>query len=528
MILVRRFLRVCRKAAFESKIADSSGLQLTGGQLLTRALLLTRVLERLLNQDERHVGILLPPSVGAVIANVALTLGRRVPVNLNYSLSTSAIKSCIDQASIRHVLTDRMFLSKLHVTIDVDLIFLEDISAEVAWYDKLAAALAAYCIPVWYLERSLGLLQIQPNDLMGILFTSGTTGEPKGVMLSHDNIASNIDAANQLFQFSQTDAVLGIMPFFHSFGFTGGLWLALVLPLRGVYHFSPLDASLIGNLCKEQRVSIMLAAPTFLRLYLRRCHTEDFGALKLVVVGAEKMPRELADAFQQKFGVRPIEAYGTTELSPMAAINAPIAGTVDCPTGGAKEGTVGRAIPGTCARIVDPESNIVRVADEPGMLQIQGPNVMLGYLNRPEKTAEVIRDGWYVTGDIARMDRDGFITIVDRATRFSKIAGEMVPHLKVEECLNRVLMQDSYDSGSLQAVVTSIPDPKQGERLVALYRASPICIDEIITNMAERGLPNLWIPRRDSFVEVLEIPMLASGKVDLKRVKEIALEQCGG
>lgn len=528
MILSRRFLRICREALFQPKVADSSGSDLSGGQLLMRTLIVKRLLERsVLASDEKHVGILLPPSVAAVLANASVTLMRRVPVNLNYTLPAATINACIAQAGVRHVLTSRLFVSKLELDIDANLVFLEDFPKQVQWYDYVVAAIQAYAVPASMLDRLFGMLEVLPSNLMAIIFTSGTTGNPKGVLLSYDNIGSNIDAADTLFQIRSNDAVLGILPFFHSFGFTGGLWLVLALPTRGVYHFSPLDAGVIGKLCERQRVTIMLAAPTFLRMYLRRCQPEQFKALDMVVLGAEKMPPGLAQAFQEKFGTRPFEAYGTTELSPMAAINVPARRSTAGSAAGVKEGTVGRAIPGTRARIVDPDSNVELEADKPGMLLIQGPNVMLGYLNQPEKTAEVIRDGWYITGDIARIDGEGFITIVDRANRFSKIGGEMVPHLKIEECLQQILSDESPNDEEMQAVVTAIPHPSQGERLVVLHKATNLPVDEILTRMVAKGLPTLWMPSRDSFVAVPQIPILGSGKVDLKRVKEIANAEFG-
>lgn len=528
MILPRRFLRVCRAALFQAKVVDSTGQDLSGGRLLMRTLIVRRLLERsVLSSDEKHVGILLPPSVGAILANTALSLARRVPVNLNYTLPSRTINSCISQAQIKHVLTSRQFLSKLKLEIDGNLIFLEDLPQRVKWYDYVVAAMQAYALPAALLERHLGLLDVSPADLMAIIFTSGTTGEPKGVMLSHDNVSSNIDAAGKLFQIRETDAILGILPFFHSFGFTGGLWLVLALSPRGVYHFNPLDAGVIGKLCQQHRVTIMMAAPTFLRLYLRRCQPQHFQTLDTVVLGAEKMPLGLAQAFEEKFRVRPFEAYGTTELSPMAATNVPALRSPEGTPSGLKEGTVGRAIPGTRARIVDPDTNVELGPDRPGMLLIQGPNVMLGYLNRPERTAEVLRDGWYVTGDIARIDSDGFITIIDRASRFSKVGGEMVPHLKIEECLQRIL-GSTADDEQPRAVVTAIPDSKRGERLVVLYKSADMPVDEIAARMASMGLPHLWIPARDSFVAIPEIPTLGTGKVDLKRVKEIALASFDG
>lgn len=531
-ILSRRFLKTCREAMFRPKVADSSGLQLSGRQLLLRTLIIKRMLERsVLATDEKHVGILLPPSVAAVLSNAALTLAGRVTVNLNYTHSRETINSCIAEARVKHVLTSRLFLSKMKLEIDGEMVFLEDLPGQVRWYDEVVAAIQAYAVPISILERIFGLNKATPSDLLTIIFTSGTTGQPKGVMLSNDNVGSNIDAADEMFRLRATDVVLGVMPFFHSFGYTGGLWLVLALPPSGVYHFSPLDAVTIGKLCQKYLVTIMMAAPTFIRLYLKRCQPEQLQSLEMVVLGAEKMPGGLADAFQRKFGVRPFEAYGTTELSPMAATNIPAWRSAEKSSNSLKEGTVGRAIPGTRAKVVDPESDAERGVGETGMLLIQGPNVMLGYLNRPEKTAEVLRNGWYVTGDIAKIDEAGFITIIDRASRFSKIGGEMVPHLKIEECLQSILAGELADSGELldeaglQVVVTAVPDETRGERLVVLHKASRLSVEQILARMAAMGLPNLWIPSRDSFIAVPEIPILGSGKIDLKRARELAVAE---
>jgi acyl-[acyl-carrier-protein]-phospholipid O-acyltransferase / long-chain-fatty-acid--[acyl-carrier-protein] ligase len=336
-----------------------------------------------------------------------------------------------------------------------------------------------------------------------------------------------VDAVRHLLRIEKTDVVLGVLPFFHSFGFTGTLWTVLSLDPKGVYHFNPLDARTVGRLCQKHKVTVLLTAPSFLRLYLRRCQKEQFQSLDAVIVSAEKMPVELAHAFQDKFGVLPVEAYGCTELSPTAATNVPDDRLLGTTQKGAKEGTVGRPIPETLARVVDPDSGQDLGTDKDGMLLISGPNVMLGYLNRPEKTAEVMRDGWYVTGDIARIDREGFITITDRASRFSKIGGEMVPHLKVEESLRKVIGESPAEDDDLRLAVTAIPDPEKGERLVVIHKPLDQPIDTILGRLSAAGLPNLWIPSRSSFVEVPEIPVLGAGKVDLKAVKQLALTRLG-
>ncbi|MSR58552.1 MAG: MFS transporter [Planctomycetaceae bacterium] len=526
LTLPRQFLRMCRRNRSRSKLADSTGQNLTGGQLLLRALVLKRLLERhVLAADEKMVGVLLPPSAGGAIVNAVLPLARRVTVNLNYTNTSATINHCIAEAGIRHVLTSRLFITKTKLDIQAELVYVEDLPSRVTAFDKLCAAIEAYAIPMFVLERLFGLTRVSPDDLLTIMFTSGSTGEPKGVMLTHHNIGSNVEAIDQLVQLTERDVLLGVLPFFHSFGFTGTLWTVLALAPKGVYHFNPLDARVVGTLCQEHKVTIVMSPPTFLRTYLKRCEKEQFQTLDLIVVGAEKMPLDLAQAFDEKFGIRPSEGYGTTELSPVAAVNVPDHRSASTTQKGTKEGTVGRPIPGTSAKVIDADTGVDLGLDTPGLLLIKGPNVMQGYLNMPEKTAEVIRDGWYFTGDIARIDPEGFITITDRASRFSKIGGEMVPHLKVEEVLRGIIATGGEDDQELRIVVTSIPDERKGERLIIIHKPLPKSIEQIVSELGESGIPNLWIPSRDSFLEVAEIPHLGTGKVDLKGLKMLALEK---
>lgn len=526
--LPRMFLRMCRRTMSRQKIVDSGGQELTGGQLLLRTLILKRLLARhVLAPDEKFVGVLLPPSAGAVLVNAALPLLGRVSVNLNYTASRATISSCIRQSGIRHVLTSRLFMAKMKLELDADLVYLEDFKDKVTALDKIVAAIEAYAVPVWLLERLFGLTKIDPDELLTIIFTSGSTGEPKGVMLTHYNIGTNVGAVEQMFQLKNTDVLLGVLPFFHSFGFTGTLWTVLSLEPRGVYHFNPLDARVVGTLCEKYKVTIIMATPTFLRGYLKRCEKEQLATLDLVVMGAEKMPLDLAQAFFDKFGVRPFEGYGTTELSPVAAVNIPDHRSSETTQKGTKEGSVGRPIPGTSAKIVDPDTFADLGIDQPGLLLIKGPNVMRGYLSMAEKTAEVIRDGWYITGDIAKIDAEGFITITDRASRFSKIGGEMVPHIKVEEVLQKIVREGRDDEAELVAVVTSVPDEKKGERLIVVHKPLTKTLDQVLAELNASGLPNLWIPSRDSFLEVEDIPHLGTGKLDLKGLKTLALEKFG-
>lgn len=526
MIPPRTMLRACRKNRFRKKVADSTGTEMTGGSLLTSSLVLRRLLRReVLGNDEANVGILLPPSVGGVLVNAALALDKRVAVNLNYTVSNEVMNECIKIADIRHVLTSRKVMEKFEFEFNAEVVYVEDLREKLGLVDKLAGAAAAWLLPSWLHERLLGLTKIQPDDLITLIFTSGSTGLPKGVMLTHHNISSNVEGFCHILHMDNDDVLIGILPFFHSFGYTTTLWTALMLDPMCAYHFSPLEARPVGKLAQKYKATILLSSPTFLRTYTRRCDPEDFATLDVVITGAEKLPVDVADAFEAKFGVRPVEGYGTTELSPVVSTNIPDSRIVSDYQQGNRIGAVGQPMPGISAKIVDLETGATLGTDKSGMLLIKGPNVMKGYYGLPELTAKVLNDGWYTTGDIAKVDGDGFIHITGRQSRFSKIGGEMVPHLRIEEVLSQVLGED--DEGEQTAVVTGVPDARKGERLVVLYRSLEMPADEVCRKLGEAGLPPIWIPSPDSFHQVDEIPMLGTGKLDLKRVKDVALRVTG-
>ena len=521
-------LRSCRQALFRWKVADSTGDAITGGALLTRAFVLRRLMLRELlatnPDDERYIGLLIPPSNGGAIVNAAVTLSGRVTVNLNYSVTSEVLNACIERAGIKHVLTTRKVLEKLSLDINAEVVFLEDFKENITATDKAVAATMAYATPLPLLERMLGLDKTSLDDELTVIFTSGSTGEPKGVVLTHRNIMSNVVGIDQAIHLDAKDVMLGVLPFFHSFGFTVTLWGPLALDLHVAYHFSPLDARQVGKLAGARGATILLATPTFLRSYLKRCTPENFATLDVVVAGAEKLPTPLCDAFEEKFGVRPVEGYGATELAPLVSVNIPPSrkrgDKIDC-----REGTVGQPVKEVVAKIVHPETCEAVPEGGEGMLLITGPNLMKGYLHDPEKTAKVIRDGWYVTGDIARLDEQGFIHITGRESRFSKIGGEMVPHVLVEEAIQSFLAP--HDDDDPVAVVTAVPDEKKGERLIVVHLPIEKTPQEIGVQLAADGLPNLWIPSPDAYMQVDELPLLGSGKLDLKLLAKLALERLG-
>ena len=520
--LPRHFIRVCKQRLRSMKIADSMGGEVTGADLLLRTLVLRRLLLRHAIGDEQYVGLLLPPSAGAVMANMALALSRRTPVNLNYTVSSEVMNACIRQAGIKHVLTSRRVMSKLDLELEADVVYLEDLKDKPTLSDKISAAMGTYLLPTGALAGMLGLGKIKKDDVATLIFTSGSTGTPKGVMLTYGNVSSNVGAINEVINLDHEDTLVGVLPFFHSFGYTVTMWTVMSVDIRGAYHFDPLSARAVGQLIEKYQGTILLATPTFLRSYLRRCKPEQLKSLDVVVAGAEKLPSELCDAFEEKFGLRPVEGYGATELAPLVSVNLP---SSRAPKDACKEGTVGRCVPSVQARVVSLESGEELGKGESGMLNITGPNVMKGYLGREDLTEKVLKDGWYETGDIAEIDDDGFIHITGRESRFSKIGGEMVPHIQVEEMLNKLI--GASEEEGLVAVVTAVPDERKGEKLIVIHTKMEPTPESLVKGLGEAGLPPIYTPSPDNFMEVDHLPVLGTGKLDLKGLRQVAEERFG-
>lgn len=514
--LPRLFVATARRFWFRPALADSTGARLTFGKTLVSSLALSGEIARL-SGDQDKIGILMPASAGGALANAAITLLGKIPVNLNFTASADSLASALRQCRIRTVISSQAFLAKLDgLKAPEGTVFLEDLVRRLTPAQKLSAWLKAVFVPTRFLA---GVHAPKPDDVATIIFSSGSTGEPKGVMLSHHNIISNIESFLMILRFGKKDGMCGALPFFHSFGFTCTLWCPLLKGFRVVYHPNPLDGAKIAALIREHRLTVLLATPTFLLSYIRRAEREDFATLRLVVTGAEKLKKKLADAFEEKFGVRPLEGYGATELSPVAALGVPDVQVDGLRQAGTREGSIGHPIPGVVMRIVDADTGAPVPEGTSGLLKVKGPNVMLGYLGQPEKTAEVLDRGWYSTGDIARMDDDGFVFLLDRASRYSKIGGEMVPHLAVEEKILQALK-----TMNPAVFVTAAPDEKKGEQLVVLHTPEAGDAEILYRLVADSDLPNLWKPRKDNFFRLETLPTLGSGKLDLKKLKQTAIE----
>ncbi|MBI4529797.1 MAG: MFS transporter [Deltaproteobacteria bacterium] len=515
-LLPLRFLKSAKRRWFSVGIADSSAQELSYGSALVGSLLLSRIIRKRFREDSM-LGVLLPASTAGALANIAALVAGKVPVNLNFTAGPEVFKSAIEQCGIKKILTSRRFLSRIELKETQEMIFLEDLMKEFSPVRRSLFALWAFVAPSRLLEALHYHGERNPDALATVIFSSGSTGRPKGVMLSHHNIISNIEAFAQVFWVTPRDRLLGVLPFFHSFGFTGTLWFPLTVGLGVAYHPNPTDAVAIGRLARKYRATIFLATPTFCATYIRRCAPEDFSSLRYPIVGAEKLRESVANGFKDRFGLDLLEGYGCTEMGPVVSVNVPDVQYGSDRQAGFKRGTVGHPIPGVAVKVVDAETGSRLEAGEEGLLLVKGPSRMMGYLGQPEKTAEALKNGWYVTGDVASIDNDGFIRITDRLSRFSKIGGEMIPHLKIEEAARQVL-------GERECAVTGIPDEHRGERLVLFHTQKEMTPDEIWESLNRTDLPKLWIPRRENIHCVDNIPMLGSGKLDLKKLKSNALE----
>jgi acyl-[acyl-carrier-protein]-phospholipid O-acyltransferase/long-chain-fatty-acid--[acyl-carrier-protein] ligase len=530
--LDRAFVHTARLHPLQFFMADGKTPRVSFASALVKTVFIARRLRRQVG-DQPMIGMLIPPSAGGALANYALMLAGRVPVNLNYTASNEVIASSAQQCGIDVVITSRAFLDRFpSMIIPGRTLLLEEALAAPRLTEKLFALALAWLMPAGLLKRALGAHRVklqtefatgkgraaQMDQLATVIFSSGSTGDPKGVMLTHFNIASNISQIMQVFMLDGRDKILGILPFFHSFGFMAGLWLPAVHGVGVVFHVNPLDAQTVGALIEKYNVTLLVATPTFLQAYMRRCKPESFGSLQYVLVGAEKLQERVALAFEDQFGIRPLEGYGCTECSPIVAVNGKDFRAPGFRQVASRRGKIGHPLPGVSVRIVDIDTGQQVAPGTAGMLLVKGPNVMRGYLGKPEKTAEVLHDGWYTTGDIAMMEEDGFLTITDRLSRFSKIGGEMVPHILIEEKLNELA-----ESNEQVFAVTAVPDEKKSERIVVIHTLPESKLAPVLEKFAQCDLPALWKPKSGQFVHVDAIPVLGTGKMDLRGIKALAM-----
>ena len=521
----RLFIRQARWKPWKTLLVDQWNGKISRFKTLVGAIALARLLKNKWKYQE-NIAIMLPPSVASVMGNLAVSIACRTVVNLNYSTGINAIKTAVEEAKIETVLTSRAFYEKIKPLMpgDVNIVFVDDYLTKITSWQQFAAQMIGLFAPLRYVEKYCGCEKKRKlDDPLSIIFTSGSTGSPKGVVLTHFNIVSNVEAVSQVIpEMAPQDKLLAALPFFHSFGYMQ-MWLGLNHDFELILHTNPLDAIGIGQLIQKHKASIMMTTPTFLRMYLQKADPGQFGSLQCVLTGTEKLPMKLAEQFEARFGLRPMEGYGVTECSPVIATSVPDVRKAGVFQMGSQKGTVGHPLPGVMVKVVNPDNFEDLPNGTEGLLLVKGPNVMKEYLNRPDLTARVMHGEWYITGDIASIDADGFVRIADRITRFSKIGGEMVPHGMVEEALHQ-----AADLDERMFAITGLPDEAKGERLVVLHQLDESQIEVLLAKLHQMGLPNVFIPKPHHFIKVHELPTLSSGKLDLATLKAVAMHKSDG
>lgn len=503
----------------------NDGTELVFTKVFAAAAALSRIIKK--ETQKNRVGIVLTPGRGGLIANLAVLLSGKIPVNLNFTAGSDAITSSMDQADLDKIITAGAFVEKypgFPWPNDDKILFIEKILPPLK--KKLILWLLALTVfPPKILASMLGITKDGGDQEAVLLFTSGSSGNPKGVVLTHRNILANVSQFGSRLDLSNEDKVLGCLPLFHSFGSTVTLWYPMLEGVDLVTYPSPLDPPKLANLIQKHKVTLLLATPTFLRGYMRRVGPEQLETIKYVVTGAEKLPQKLAEAFSEKFEKKVMEGYGLTETSPVSNVNIP---NVD--TGNNEQlipserlGSVGQFLPGVAVRITDTNDDTPIPINQSGMIWLKGSNVFKEYLHLPDQTNEVIKDKWFRTGDIGRVDEDGFLFIEGRLSRFSKIGGEMVPHETIEAHVNKAL---GYDSDAEKKIaIVGVPDEAKGEALVMLssVEMDNDSIKALRQKLLDSGVAALWIPKE--IVKVEEIPSLASGKLDIKGCEKLAKVQ---
>ncbi len=512
-----------RKHPFQVVMRDAAdGKSFTFFKTYLASILFSREIRKRTSSESTYVGVLMPNCTAGVLCIMGSLLADKVPCPLNFTTSQEILELSIRNAKMELVLTSRLFLAKVRLKPTPEMVFLEDIAKCVPMWKKLLTMAGIFLLP--YKELLNMIAPLSHSDCYAdavLLFSSGSTGIPKGVRLSHHNIYSDIFAMEQAISLNhRKDSIFGNLPMFHSFGLTTSVILPFVLRTQAVvFVHSPLDANLIGEAIVKYKSTILVATPSFMQTYLRKFKPEVYDTLRLFICGAEKLRADIADRFREIVNGRLeiVEGYGCTETSPVVTINV-AQNVMDTGTHYGKKGAIGLGLETICTQIMDPITFKPVPPETEGLLFVKGPNVMKGYLDDPKQTAQVLIDGYYNTGDIAKMDESGYVTICGRLSRFSKIAGEMVPHEMVECIINEMCGLEER-----VVAVGSIPDPQKGEALLVLYTpAMPGTPAEIVEQLRERSISNLWIPKATNFYPVDALPLLGSGKLDLSVLRKIS------
>lgn len=514
-----QFLKLVRKNPLKKLLYEIDSKPIGRFNVLLKSILLSRKIRKF-KLKNNHIGIMLPNSYAAAISMIAVMYADSIPAMLNFSLSKVTLQSLIKSYNLNVVLTSRKFVNHIKHENLKEMIFIEDIAKDISWSDKLKYALMLLVLPAFLSIRIISPKSFR--DLYSaaiIIFSSGSTGDPNGVILTHHNVNCNANICCDTMVIElDNDAITGNLPLFHSYGMMVEFWIPFMTGIRVTYIKNPLDYESIVRAVREHNLTLLATTQTFLYGYIKKSSSGDFKSLRLLILGAEKFNSANADKIRELINIEPIEGYGCTELSPVVSINISD-DSDDLGKKSGKKGSIGKAITGVAAKIVNIENYSDCQPDEDGLLLIKGPTVMKGYLNKKENTGNAFINGWYNTKDIAQMDEEGNITISGRISRFSKIAGEMVSHELIE-----TLIYNYLGLFEKAIAIVNLKDKEQKDKIGVLYSLESLNIRDITRYLSNFGLSNLWIPKNRDFVKVDEIPTLPSGKLDLKKLKEMALE----
>jgi acyl-[acyl-carrier-protein]-phospholipid O-acyltransferase/long-chain-fatty-acid--[acyl-carrier-protein] ligase len=498
MILHHEFIKTAKARGSKMAIIDrTTDRRLTFSKTLIASLILSRVISR---YKEGFIGIMIPTSAGSILATSATVMSGKVPVMINYS--TGAAENCEyaqRKCGFHTIITSKALLEKIGCRVVPGMIFIEDILAKVSASDKLRAALKSK-LPARLIIASLP--KIEEDDTLVILFTSGSEKEPKGVQLSHRNMGANIQDLVKVFKLTADDSFMGVLPLFHVFGHNANFWLPLVMGMTNITVANPLEYKNIPQYVREEKATLLAATPIFFAGYLRESKPGDFTSLRLLLAGADKTPVWLRDAYKEKHNIDLLEAYGTTETSPGVSVNTPY---------DSRPGSIGKPLPGAQVKIVDIITGREVPAGHEGKILVKGDLVMKGYFDDIEETSLRIKDGWYDTGDMGTMDKDGYLWHLGRLKRFVKIGGEMVSLVRTESVLEKMLPQ------GVVCCIVEVPDSLKGAKIVAAITQK---IDErAVLKQMSKELPSLALPKE--FVYFPELPKMGSGKVDFRTITQM-------
>lgn len=517
-VLHYQFFKIAKKKPFRKLLYELDNTPIGRFNILLKSIILSRKIRDIKRKND-HIGIMLPNSYAAAISILAVMYADCIPAMLNFSLSKTTLNSLVNSYNLDIILTSRKFIDKIKHERLKEMFFIEDIAKEISWKDKIA-----YSIMLLVLPAFLVIKIISPKSFKNlysaaiVIFSSGSTGDPNGVVLTHHNVNCNANiCCETMFIEVNNDAITGNLPLFHSYGMMVEFWIPFMTGIKVTYIKNPLDYESIVRAVREHRLTLLATTQTFLYGYIKKSSNGDFKSLRLLILGAEKFNSANADKIRDLINVEPIEGYGCTELSPVVSINISD-DSDDLGKKSGKKGSIGKAITGVAAKIVNIETHLDCQPDEDGLLLIKGPTVMKEYLNRKEDTANAFINGWYNTKDIAQIDEEGNITISGRISRFSKIAGEMVSHELIESLINNYL--GLFEKA---IAVVNLKSNEEKDKIGVFYSLENLNIREITRYLSNFGLSNLWIPKNRDFIKVDEIPSLPSGKLDLKKLKEMAL-----